>query len=958
MSNMINKFISHIKKGLELKAEVVFHKIIPEQDATYCEIKEYPEPIINLLNELGIKRLYQHQKKAIDYIRKGQHIVIATPTASGKSLIYNIPVIESIIQDNNSKALYLFPLKALEQDQAQSLGKYFDIIDKTIGQKPSLAIFDGDTPSYKRSKIKKTPPNILITNPEMLHLSILPYHNSWFKFLIDLKFVVVDEVHTYRGVLGSNMAWVFRRFNRICNYYGTYPTFIFCSATIGNPEELTKELTGLNIIGIRRATSGMGKRHFIFVNPFLEGPVRSTLFILKKAISMELRTIVYTQSRKMTELISIWLESSVPNKRDKIAVYRAGFLPEERREIERKLNQKELLVVVSTSALELGIDIGALDVCVLVGYPGSIMASWQRAGRVGRRQQESVVIMVAQQDSLDQYFMRNPMKFFESPPENAVINPFNPVIMEKHLLCAVSDLPISKEENLYKEPSVNRIFNKLVRNSMVWESHDGNTFYPRNKRIHNEVSLRGIGREFIIVDKNNQTPIGTINSYRAYHETHKDAVYIHNKETFVVEEFKKEEGIVWVIRKNVKYYTRVRTVKDTRILSIKEEFEAQDVKVCLGDIKIYEKILGFEKIWAGGNRRTQFILFKEPICLEFDTCGMWIELPLELKDDIEKKKLHFMGGIHAVEHVLIGVLPLVILTDRNDLGGISIPMHEQTKRPAIFIYDGYQGGIGLTKEAFDKFDEVVKNGIDAISSCSCENGCPSCIQSPKCGAGNRPLDKKASYIILSHIVDAITHGIKIQSSTNKFKEVASPTIIEKPSLPYFGVFDIETQLSAQEVGGWNKANKMRVSYLVLYDSKQDKYLHFLEKDLDIFFKILFKYELIVGFNIIKFDYNVLRGYKDPGFNSLHTLDILVEVYKKLNFRISLNNLAKATLNIEKKGDGLDALRWWRSRNLKKLGEYCEEDVRITKDLFLFGHRNGYLLFKNKAHKLVKVYVDW
>jgi len=295
----------------------------------------------------------------------------------------------------------------------------------------------------------------------------------------------------------------------------------------------------------------------------------------------------------------------------------------------------------------------------------------------------------------------------------------------------------------------------------------------------------------------------------------------------------------------------------------------------------------------------------------------------------------------------------VILADRNDLGGISMVYNEQIKGPAIFIYDGYEGGVGLAKETFKNIKRVIEYGVDVLFSCDCENGCPSCIQSPKCGSGNKPLDKKAAKRVLSYINNAFSNQRPV-----KMEKEESFIIKKSRSLPYFGVFDIETQYSAQEVGGWHRAQFMRLSYAVVYDSYEDKYFHFLEKDIESLFEKLQKFELVVGFNIINFDYKVLKGYKNLEFDKLSTLDILLEIYKKLNFRVSLNNLAKATLKVSKKGDGLDALRWWREGNIKKLGEYCEEDVRITKELFLFGWKNGYLLFSNKDKKLVKVYVDW
>ncbi|MCP4673526.1 MAG: DEAD/DEAH box helicase, partial [Desulfobacula sp.] len=414
----IDEYIQSLKNYKGFAGDIVCHKIIKNQKPVFASKNFDPNSnLFFLLKALGIKKLYNHQKKAIKMIQKGMHTVIATPTASGKSLIYNLPVIDSIIKNQKSCALYLFPLKALARDQFETIeqllfaAQTLDIVQDQL----KAAVYDGDISSYQKTKIRKNLPHILLTNPEMLHLSLLAHHHLWEEFFKNLKYIVIDEVHTYRGIMGSNMAWVFRRLQRICNLYGSSPVFIFCSATIANPAPLAHKLTGLDVKVVNESGSPRGKKDVILMRG-LEGAAQTAIALIHAAVHRNLRTICYTQSRKITELIALWASQKAKSFSDRITAYRAGFLPEERRLIEQQLSSGELLAVVSTSALELGIDIGNLDLCILVGYPGTIMSTWQRAGRVGRDGKDSALILVAHEDALDQYFINHPNVFFNMPP--------------------------------------------------------------------------------------------------------------------------------------------------------------------------------------------------------------------------------------------------------------------------------------------------------------------------------------------------------------------------------------------------------------------------------------------------------------------------------------------------------------------------------------------------------------
>ncbi|MEW6585904.1 MAG: DEAD/DEAH box helicase, partial [Nitrospirota bacterium] len=421
------------------------------------------------LGNRGITRFYSHQAEAVDLIRRGENVIVMTPTASGKSLIYNIPVIESIRSDPLTKALYIFPLKGLEQDQVRNLNELYEAVGGTPGRKISgkiqlnfAEVYDGDTSAYRRKKIRENMPSVIFTNPDMLHLAINPFHKKWEAFFRNLRFVVIDEIHTYRGVFGSHVAHVIRRLRRICEFWGSHPQFIAASATIANPAQLAGQLVGVPFSAVSRSGAPQAGKHFLFVNP-VESPYTETTRLFVHCLRAGLRTIVFTKARKITELVYTWAVNYAPDLADKISPYRAGFLPKERREIEKRLFDGELLGVVSTSALELGVDIGGLDCCILCGYPGSIASTWQRAGRVGRHGGESLVALVAIQDALDQYLMRHPGAFFEKSHEAAVIDPENRSILKKHIPCASAEVYLREDDRVYDMKKLRPLIEELVR---------------------------------------------------------------------------------------------------------------------------------------------------------------------------------------------------------------------------------------------------------------------------------------------------------------------------------------------------------------------------------------------------------------------------------------------------------------------------------------------------------------
>ncbi len=952
----IADYIASLVSSRRLGSQVAYHTILELIPARWSESVLRCSPAIQqALRAAGVVKLYQHQAYAIHQVRSGKNIIVATPTASGKSMIYNLPVLERFQADVNSRSLYIFPLKALAQDQLRAFGQLADHFETP---RPTAAIYDGDTSGYKRKRIREAPPNVILTNPEMLHLSFLAHHRKWNRFFEGLQTVVVDEVHTYRGVMGSHLAQIFRRFHRICRHYGASPTYIFSSATVANPVQLAHQLTAKEAVAITRSGAPRGKRHLVFVNPD-SSPAQASILLLKAALSRGLRTIVYTQSRKLTELITVWAAEQSGEFADRISAYRAGFLPEERRDIEARLSSGELLAVISTSALELGIDIGDLDLCILVGYPGSVVSTWQRGGRVGRSGQESALILVAGEDALDQYFIRNPEDFLNRPPESAVVNPYNTQILAQHLECAAAELPLRAGESFSKDKNVIPSIERLESAGMLLRDAEGDRLYAKRKIPHLYINIRGSGNQFQIISRKSGENRGQIDEFRAFRETHPGAVYLHHGQTYIVDSLDLNTRIIKVTPAEVDYYTQVRGFKDIEIIETVGRKFAWGAKAFCGRLKVTDQVTEYEiRRIHGKNLITSLTLDLPPQV--FETEGMWLQLPRAIYDGVESKGLDFMGGIHAVEHAAIGVFPLLVMADRNDLGGLSTLHHPQLNSSAVFIFDGIPGGAGLSREAFERADRLLDSTLNAIDGCSCENGCPSCVQSPKCGSGNRPIDKAAAAMILTGLKHDCKSAAPQSDLTRPMDPSARQSALPRKSAAQlrYAVFDLETQRSAAEVGGWHRADLMKISCAVLYDSREDCYIDFLENQIPQFVEHLQIVDLVVGFNIKRFDYRVLKGYTDFDFMQLNNLDILDEVKNHLGFRLSLDHLAAATLGAHKTADGLQALKWWQQGKIMEIIAYCRQDVRLTRDLYRHGARQGYLLYTNKSQQTLRIPVRW
>jgi len=929
------------------------------------------------LAELNIDSLFSHQAAAIQKVREGKNVVIATPTASGKTLAYTLPVLESLLQHPDSKALYLFPLKALEQDQLKALQEFVFPIKGQV--KFQAVIYDGDTSSYRRRKIRESIPTVLITNPDMVHFSLLPFHTQWEELFRNLRYVIIDELHTYKGIFGSHLAQIIRRLERICHFYGSKPQFVACSATIANAKGFAEKLTGLPFEAVEESGAPRAGRNFLFLNPTVS-PYTLAVKLFLDCLDRGFRTLVFTQARKITELLHTWVLKDRPDLRTRVSSYRAGFLPEERREIEAKLVSGELLGVISTSALELGIDIGGLDVCILVGYPGTVAATWQRGGRVGRTDRESLIALIAQPDALDQYFMRHPQDFFSRGFESAIVDPDNSVIVSKHLVCASAEIPLRMEEDIFPLQKYEPFLDQLVAEGELLRSASGREWFSHRIHPHRMVDIRSAGEGYTIFEEGTKRLVGKVSVPRVYSECHPGAIYLHKADPYAVTHLDQGKREVWAKQVEVDYYTRALSEKETEILSVAQTQNIARFTACFGRLKVTERVRGFEKRRIFGQDLLSVHDLEMPSHV-FETMGLWMILPEKISQQVKEAGMHFMGGIHAVEHASIALFPLFALCDRNDVGGICYPVHPQLEKPAIFIYDGYPGGVGLAEYGYGMLAELLEKTLALIRDCNCLDGCPSCVHSPKCGAGNKPLDKRAAEFILKQLLgeEGIESKIADRARTRPLtlpadvslegdSELAEPEAMTRLQHPLWLkeeisrrrilFLDLETQRSAEEVGGWQNKHLMRLAVGVIYDSKEDSFDIFKEDRVHDLIAKLKTADLVVGFNIADFDYHVLKGYSPFRFSELKTFDILQEISRQLGYRLSLNHLAHKTLKMEKSADGLQSLQWFKEGKIEEVIAYCQKDVEITRDLFLFGLANGHLLFETKSGRLVRLPVDW
>jgi DEAD/DEAH box helicase domain-containing protein len=680
-------------------------------------------------------------------------------------------------------------------------------------------------------------------------------------------------------------------------------------------------------------------------------------------VGLGLRTIAFTKARVITELMHTWIIEAEPALRDRISSYRSGFLPEERRDIEQRLFSGDLLGVISTSALEMGIDVGGLDVCLLVGYPGSQMATWQRAGRVGRAR-EALIALVAQPDALDQYLVSHPRVFFERPVEHAVLDPHNPEVAAAHLPCAAVEVPLRSDEEWLAVPSLQVARSRLEESGDLLRSESGHEWFASRRAPHRDVDLRAAGSSYTITldegDAQKPTVIGSIGAARVFSECHDGAIYLHRGRQFLVTRLDPSEHVVRVRAVDSPFYTRAVSEKETEVLERQRTRPAGNFRLVQGRLRVTTRITGFERRRVRG----QDLIGTEPLDLppsSFDTVGVWIELPDEIPADVTEAGFHHMGGIHALEHAALSMFPLFSLCDRHDVAGISYRRHPQVGHSAVFFYDGHAGGTGIVSSLFDRFESLLDATLELIQDCPCEEGCPACVHSPKCGSGNRPIDKTAAVRVLR---------LLLGREPLRAQELRAPAAMEpdgdRGGEAAFGespqrrllFFDLETQRSAEEVGGWHNAHLMRLALAVVYDSVDARFETYRENEVEALLARLRQADLVVGFNIRRFDYAVLRGYTDADVAGLPTFDLLEAVHSRLGFRLPLSHLAEETLGVPKSGDGLQSLKWWKDGRVDDVEQYCRKDVALVRDLFEHALRHEHLLFRTRSGERVRLPARW
>jgi DEAD/DEAH box helicase domain-containing protein len=751
----INEFIDAISKDGSTGANILEHRYMPSVEPLFAPIS-LNAAVKQSLSEKGINELYSHQAEAINLIRQGHNVITMTPTASGKSLIYNIPVIESILANPNDRALYIFPLKGLEHDQMKNLNT---LIESCLGsfssevpyRLPAGVVYDGDTTAYHRKKIRENLPNVIFTNPDMIHLAFNTFHKKWENFFRNLKYVIIDEIHTYRGVFGSHVCHVIRRLRRICNYWGSKPQFIVSSATIANPLELAATLTGCEFSLVSSSGAPQSGKHFIFLSP-QDSPYTEATRIFLKSISFGFRTILFTKARKITELIYRWSVERAPLSAHKIRPYRAGFLPSERREIEQKLFSGELSGVISTSALELGVDIGGLDVCILCGYPGSISSTWQRAGRVGRKDKESLIIMIPMKDALDHYIVSHPSIFFDKSHEASVCDPDNEKILKQHLLCAADELSLKPDDISYPIGAFHDVIAGLAADGVLKKSKTGG-FYSRIRRPQHSVGIRSIGRPLKLKAEDGRI-IGELDGKRIYRDGFPGAIYMHLGKQYEILSLDIYNHTAFCREVEAGYYTHAISDEHIEINGVPEKKPSGlsgGIDLYSGKITITYHVVGYDKksLFDGTRISRQAVEMPKYV---FESEGIWMLISKSLAKEITEKGFDLPGTLHAAEHVTISALPLFALCDKADIGGLSYPLYPESDTPAIFIYDGYEGGIGLAKRTLYCPPEWIKTAIAILKACDCEDGCPLCVQDSQCGSANKPLDKKGALYLLDSLL--------------------------------------------------------------------------------------------------------------------------------------------------------------------------------------------------------------
>ena len=728
-----------------LAGEQVAHVAeVPAREARLVALPDTLHPTVQAaLEAQRITSLYAHQASAWEAAARGEHVIVTTGTASGKTLAFNLPVLDALEREPKQRVLYLYPTKALAQDQARSLA--------ALGvSRLRTGIYDGDTPTDRRWQIRKWA-NAILSNPDMLHVGVLPHHDRWGDVLANLRYVVVDEAHVYRGVFGSHVGNVLRRLRRMARVYGSDPQFLLASATIANPGELARSLLGLDATVVSEDSGPRAERTVCLWNPPVVdeelGLRASTLGdgarLLAELVSRGLRTLVFAKSRKAAELIHRFaLDRLGPEYRGRLSPYRAGYTPAQCREIERMLVEGELLGVSATDALELGIDVGLLDCVITVGFPGTVASLRQQWGRAGRRG-HGLAVLVASEDALDQYFMREPEALLGRRVEAAILDHANPRVLDGHVRAAAFEAPIDERDRevlgdaaLERAPELPEL--KKTKAGFVWAARD----YPAAR-----VPLRSASPDaFTVVDASTGSVLGLVDRERAYSTVHEGAVYLHLGESYRVRTLDHATQTALVEPFTGDYYTQAKKETETAIEEAVRTEQRLGLELSFGRIVVTEQVVAYQLKSVKDNAVLDLVALDLPPA-SFDTEAVWFLPEDEHLAGLERMP-RLLSSLHAAEHAMIALLPLWAMCDRWDIGGLSTNVHFQTGRPTVFVYDGHPGGVGIAERGFQAFEGWVEDTARMMAGCPCDHGCPSCVQSPKCGNLNEMLDKAGALQLL------------------------------------------------------------------------------------------------------------------------------------------------------------------------------------------------------------------
>jgi DEAD/DEAH box helicase domain-containing protein len=744
------------------RAERITHvEHVPARAGRPADWPAWTAPLlVDRLRLAGVERPWEHQVQAAELAHGGQSVVVATGTASGKSLAYLLPVLSALLEDDRAGALYLSPTKALATDQLRAVRA----LNLTAVR---AATYDGDTPREERDWVRRYG-RLVLTNPDMLHVGVLPRHGDWASFLRGLRYVVVDECHTYRGVFGSHVALLLRRLRRVCAKYGASPVFVLASATVSEPEVSASRLVGLPVVPVTDDASPHGATEFALWEPPLQhtglgeggAPVRrsagaETGELLADCVAEGARTIAFVRSRRGAESVALGarraLQEAVPSLVPRVAAYRAGYLPEERRVLERRLQSGELLGVAATNALELGVDVAGLDAVLLTGWPGTVASVWQQAGRAGRAGQPALAVFVARDDPLDTYLVHHPEALFGRPVETTVLDPANPYVLGPHLCCAAAELPLAPEDLplLGDEDAVRLLLGDLVRRGLL-RSRPRGWFWTSRERP--QVDLRGTGGPPVrLVETGTGRLLGTVDAASAHSQAHEGAVYLHQGSAFVVEGLDLDEAVALVRPDEPEYSTSARDVTDIRVVETLRTRSFRGVQLSFGTVDVSNQVVSFLRKRLGSGE----VLGEEPLDLpprELRTRAVWYVVQPSVLAAAGIDPGDVPGAAHAAEHAAIGLLPLFATCDRWDIGGVSTAVHADTGACTVFVYDGHPGGAGFSERGFVRAAAWLEATRDAVAACECATGCPSCVQSPKCGNGNEPLDKAAAVRLLTAVL--------------------------------------------------------------------------------------------------------------------------------------------------------------------------------------------------------------